>query len=160
MPCSSFSRTCPRRSTASGAFETAIVWFWHTRQRSSCETSITRLSSSLVGGASPANAPQPSAAKTARRKTLRIALELCQERQDLALEHLRGHRTDLLVADYAALIDHVGFGHAVDAVVDPHGAFHVVGRRLVRIAVALEPAQGIRTRVLVVQSVERHPARF
>jgi hypothetical protein len=34
-PAAIISRTWRRRSTASVAFESAIVWFWHTRQRSS-----------------------------------------------------------------------------------------------------------------------------
>jgi hypothetical protein len=53
------SRTWLRKSTASPALESAIVWFWQTRQRSSAESFITRASSTgsgLAGKATPGTA--------------------------------------------------------------------------------------------------------
>jgi hypothetical protein len=50
---------CARRSTASAAFESAIVWFWHTRQRSCSASRTARCACSgscSVGTASPAHA--------------------------------------------------------------------------------------------------------
>src|SRR5688572_9170357 len=105
-PCLSFSRTCSRRSTASGALESAIVWFWQTRQRSSSASVIARFSScgsaAAAGGASFAwSANESASAGTSARTSagsLGIALELADERQDLRLENLGGHDADLLVA--------------------------------------------------------------
>src|SRR5437868_14491657 len=118
-PRSSWSRMVLRRSTASGALESASVWFWHTRQRSSDARSATRFS--MAGSSLPSARAEKASAATQARKNL-LTLELFDERDDLLRHDLGRHGADLLVADHAFLVDHVGLWHAVDAVVDAHFA--------------------------------------
>src|SRR2546423_8113929 len=118
LPAASCSRIWLRRSTASGAFESASVWFWHTRQRSSCARSVTRRSSA----ASWADA-QPTASTSS--STLTTGVQLPQQRCDLLAHDVRRERTDMLVADDALAVDHVGLGHPVHAVVDADATVHV-----------------------------------
>src|SRR5687767_7747429 len=115
-PALSCSRIWFLRSTASGAFESASVWFWQTRQRSSFASAAVRFSMS---------GSWPNAAKASKLKSknhLATALQLLHQWPHLLLRDLGGERPDVLVADYAALIDDVGLGHAVDAVVDRDAA--------------------------------------
>ena len=59
LPAAICSRICRRRSTASSALESAIVWFWQTRQRSVSASLTARAcatGSFSVGAASVANA--------------------------------------------------------------------------------------------------------
>src|SRR3954463_7188021 len=149
-PFASCWRIVLRRSSASSAFESAIVWFWHTRQRSSFASFITRLSSSVSSWAPKAQ--KASAAK--QRTTSLLTLELPDERHDALLQHLRGHRADLLEADHALLVDHVGLRHAVHAVVDADLAVGIVERGEVRVPVAGEPLQSVVALVLVVEAVK------
>src|SRR5688572_7031286 len=139
-PFCSCSRIWLRRSTASGALESASVWFWHTRQRSSCARAATRLSSAVSSAARAMEQTSSSAASLA-------TAQLLQQRRDLALRHLGADRADVLVADHAALVDDVGLGHAVDAVVDRDAPARVGHRQPVRVAVALEPGQRVLARV-------------
>src|SRR6266850_2674695 len=143
LPAASCSRIWLRRSTASGAFESASVWFWHTRQRSSCARSVTRRSSTL----SWANAQATQAISS----HLTTGVQLLHQRLDLLLHHVRGKRPDVLVADDAPAIDDVGLGHAVDPVVDTDAPVRVEHDQLIGIAVALEPGQRLVARVLVVE---------
>src|SRR5688500_9491832 len=147
-PLASCSRIWFLRSTASGAFDSASVWFWHTRQRSSSASAVTRLS----------RLSAPNAGKlTMHKKSTNLATaQLLNQRPDLLLRHLGRERADVLVADHALAVDDVRFGHAVDAVVDRDAAGGVVHRELVGIAVAREPRQGVLARVLVVQADDRH----
>src|SRR6185503_15798850 len=91
-PFESCSRIWLRRSTASGAFDSASVWFWHTRQRNSSARAAVRLSRSLAAQAgemstkSMRNLPTP---------------KLLHQRHDLLLRVLRRERADVLVADHA-----------------------------------------------------------
>src|SRR5205814_8967764 len=110
LPAASCSRIWLRKSTASGAFESAIVWFWHTRQRNSCARLATRRSRP----ASCASA-QPSQKRMAR---LAARIELPHERLHFVAHYVGGERPDVLIADHALAIDDVGLGHAVHAVVD------------------------------------------
>src|SRR5688500_2122980 len=153
LPAASCSRIWLRRSTASGALESAIVWFWHTRQRSSWDTSLTR-ASRLSGWAA-----MPTGMKRKKRSTtLATAAELLHQRPDLFLRHLGRERPDVLVADHAAAVDDVGFRHPVHAVVDGDAARRVVHRKLVGVAISLEPGQRVLARVLVVAADDRrHP---
>src|SRR5688500_7820440 len=151
LPAASWLRISLRRSTASGALESASVWFWHTRQRSSCARLLTRDSS---GGSSARTAVEMSM----NRKSLTTAVQLGDQRPDLLLRHLGRERPDVLVADHALAVDDVGFGHAVHAVVDADAAGGVEYRELVRVAVALEPGQRVLARVLVVQPDHRRDA--
>src|SRR3954462_8373063 len=153
LPAAICSRIWLRRSTASGAFESARVWFWHTRQRSSCARWATRRSR-----VSSASAITVTNRKT-NAKLLRI-IQLLDERLDLFLHHVGGERTDLLVADDALAIDDVGLGHAVDAVVDADAAVRIEHDQLVRIAVFLQPRHRIVALVLVVETDDRHEARL
>src|SRR5690606_17838725 len=125
LPSANFSRTWPRRSTASGARELAMVSFWHTRQRSFCDSSITRDSSSgssATGSArSAANAEAASASAPAssreRKRSTRTG-QLRDLRQQHLVQRLGIERADVLVADHAGAIDEKGFRCAVDAVFD------------------------------------------
>src|SRR5688500_3493791 len=146
-PAVSCSRIWFLRSTASGALESASVWFWQTRQRSSCASAATRLSSSVFCARTGA---QP---RSSRRKSL--AIELSAERPQLLLRDLRRERADMLVADHALAVDDVRFRHAVDAVVDRDAARGVVHREPVGVAIAPEPGQRVLARVLVVQTDDR-----
>src|SRR5688572_5822544 len=110
-PPASCSRICLRRSTASGALESASVWFWHTRQRSSSASAAVRLSRSVF-------CPQAEPQRMIQTKAIALATaQLLDQRQELFLRHLRRERPDVLVADDALAVDDVGLGHAVDAVV-------------------------------------------
>src|SRR6185436_13020958 len=139
-PFESCSRIWLRRSTASGAFDSASVWFWHTRQRSSSASAPTRLSRASAAEIAPAQKHKMIA-------NLPTA-KLLHQRHDLLPRVLRRERADVLVADHALAVDHVGFGHAVDAVVDRDAAIAVVHRELVGVAVAREPGQRVFARVL------------
>src|SRR6185503_15787003 len=116
FPALSCSRIWSRRSTASGALESASVWFWHTRQRSSCARFATRLSRL---GSTCANTGREKARTSNSLATLR---QLLDERTQLLLRVLRRERSDVLVADDALAVDDVGLGHAVHAVVDADAA--------------------------------------
>src|SRR5437879_8194021 len=160
LPCRIFSLTWFLRSSASGAFESAIVWFWQTRQRSS-EASVMTLCSSAgsaaAGAASLASAHEAVAARSRSWRILSTA-QFFHQRQHLLLEDLRREGPDALVADDAELVDHVGLRHAVDAVVDPDLAVRVVDRKPVGVAHAFQPRQAVFSLVLVVESVEGHGA--
>src|SRR6185436_2418167 len=93
LPAESCSRIWFLRSTASGAFDSAMVWFWHTRQRISCARFVTRRSS----------AGSCASAQPAHRRTTRLAarIQLPHERLHLVLHHVGGERPDVLVADHA-----------------------------------------------------------
>src|SRR5688572_32414063 len=150
-PLASCSRIWFLRSTASGAFDSASVWFWHTRQRSSSASAATRLSRFSAGKA-----------WAAQRKSTNSSLataELLNERPKLLLRDVGRERADVLVADHTLAVDDVGFRHAVDAVVDGDAPGGVVHRELVGIAVAGEPRQSVLARVLVVQPDHRHALR-
>src|ERR1700741_3247316 len=136
LPLFSCSRICRRRSTARSALESAIVWFWHTRQRSSAESAATRLSRSSC----PRTAVER---RTATTKKILFTRQLPDQRQDFLRQDLARHRADLLVADEAALVDHVGLGHAVDAVVDADAPLRVDHRQAVGVAVGGQPAQAV-----------------
>src|ERR1700704_1504508 len=149
-PRPSCSRMLLRRSTASSALESASVWFWHTRQRSSEAMPITRFS--RTGSSLPETPPERKI--NVKRKSSLFTLELANERHDLLRHDLRRHRADLLVADDAALVDHVGLGHAIDAVIDADLAVGVVERGAAGVAVAMEPLHAVLASVLVVQPIE------
>src|SRR5215467_1041054 len=158
------SRSWFLRSSASGAFDSARVWFWQTRQRSSSASSITRFSrtgSAAAGAASLAAACATSSAATSAassRAAILGTLELSDERQQGVLHDLRCEGADALVANHALLVDQVGLGHAVDAVVDADTAVEVEDRDLVGVAHALQPGESVRALVLVVESVDGHGA--
>src|SRR5581483_7703376 len=97
------SRISSRRSLARPALESAMVWFWQTRQRSSAESAMTRASSA---GSAAAGAASFAPARGGQRRTARMSsslatLELLHERQDLLLQDLARDRADALVADHA-----------------------------------------------------------
>src|SRR3972149_7235044 len=135
MPCAIFSRIWFFRSMASGACESAIVWFWHTRQRKSCASAVTRLSSAdSVGSASAACAPSAYTAEhtaehramTTTASSLRIAVQLAHQGEDLVAEDLGGDHADALVADDAVLVDQERFRYPVDTVIDADAPVIVV----------------------------------
>src|SRR6266496_1853355 len=161
-PCRIFSLTWFLKSSASGAFESAMVWFWHTRQRSSAASVITLCSSAGSAAAGPASFAHTHGTVAARSRNARTlsTAELLHQRQQLFPDDLRRERADAFVADDAELVDHVGLGNAVDAVVDADLAFEVVDRKLIGIAHALQPRQAVFALVLVVEAVERHRAAF
>src|SRR4029077_5378283 len=134
LPALSCSRIWLRRSCASGALESARVWFWHTRQRSSCASEATRRSRP---GSSCPIAWKGRATRRRSDKSLATLRQLLDERTDLLLDDLRRERPDALVPNDALAVDHVGLGHAVHAVVDGDPAGRVEHRDLERIAVSL-----------------------
>src|SRR5678816_835133 len=149
LPALSCSRIWLRRSCASGALESARVWFWHTRQRSSCASEATRRSRPW------SSCPITWKGRAARRKSdrsLATLRKLLDQRAQLLLRDLRRERPDVLVADDAVAVDYVGLGDTVHAVVDRDPACRVVDRDLEGIAVPLEPRQRVLARVLVVQA--------
>src|SRR5439155_16367945 len=152
LPAASCSRIWFLRSTASGALESASVWFWHTRQRSSCARSVTRRSSAAFC----ANA----LAIQAMSSHLATGIQLLHQRLDLLLHDVGGERSDVLVADDALAIDDVGLGHAVDAVVDADAPARVEHDEMKRVAVALEPGQRLVAGVLVVEPDDRRESRL
>src|SRR5512134_1653710 len=154
FPAFSCSRIWFLRSTASGAFESASVWFWHTRQRSSTASAVTRFSIS----SSCARTPR-GAANASNSSSLVTRAQLLHQRLELLARDLGREGSDVLVADNTPLVDDVGFGHAIDAVVDRDPASGVVHREPIRIAVALEPGQRVLARVLVVKPDHRDSLR-
>src|SRR5258706_174455 len=157
-PCRTFSRTWLRRSAARSALESAIVWFWHTRQRSSAESAMTlpSIAGSGAAGTASRESAGPNGASTRAKSSNLPTTEFLHQRKNFFLEYLCRDRADALVADYAALVDHVGLGHAIDAVVDADPAVGVESRQLVGIAHVLQPRQAFGALVLVVQAVDRH----
>src|SRR5712692_8143371 len=146
-PRASCSRIWLRRSTARPAFDSAIDWFWHTRQRSSAARSVTRLSS--AASSAPATETASNNAKAL------LAVKFIQQGDELVAHQLAGDRTDALVADHAALVDDVGLRHAVHAVVDANPAVEIQGREPVWVAEAFQPAERIVALVLVIEPVQR-----
>src|SRR5678815_4023783 len=128
LPAASCARTWFLRSTASGAFDSASVWFWHTRQRSSCSSAAARFSTS----------PDWAKAMPAQRKRANLATrgKVLHQRQHLLLHHVGVERPDVLEADHAAAVDDVGLGHAVHAVIHADAPVAVEGDHLERVAVA------------------------
>src|SRR5262245_8355754 len=155
LPALSCSRIWLRRSWASAALESASVWFWHTRQRSSCASAVTRRSRA------GSSCPVAWKARTRRPSTKSLATfrQLLDERAQLFLRDLRRERPDALVADDALAVDHVGLGYAVHAVVDGDAAGRVESDDLEGIAVPLEPRQRVLARILVVQADHRRDSR-
>src|SRR6188508_2150733 len=161
LPWRSMARVSRRRSTARPAFESAIVWFWQTRQRSSAVMRVMRASSAgsaASGSASfaPASAAESASSSATIALQSESGIELLQQRLDLVRQHVGRQRADVLQADDAVLVDDEGLGHAVDAEVDADPALDVVERGVVRIAEAGQPAGGVLALVLVVEAVERH----
>src|SRR6267142_2008044 len=152
-PLRSITRTSSRRSTARSACESAIVWFWHTRQRSSVAMRIMRASSAgsaAASGASLAHAPMPVSTSSIEMNSLRI--EFLQQRLDALGDHLRRERADVLHADHAALVDDECLGHAVDAEVDADAAVLVEDGRVIGVAELVEPAHAVGALVFVVEA--------
>src|SRR4029077_17626068 len=133
LPSRSSSRMRFLRSIASAACESARVWFWHTRQRSSSASAMTRFSRS--GFSDAGEAAKAQKAVTIERKTDKHlgTLQLLHQRQDALAHDLGGEDADALVADDALAVDDEGFGHPVDAVVHAQPPFAVVQRQGVRV---------------------------
>src|SRR5712664_4228657 len=94
------SRMLLRRSTARSACESASVWFWHTRQRSSEASAMTRFSRS---GSSAAL--EERARMIPSRKSHLLTDEVLHQRLDLLRRDFLRHGADALVADHALLVD-------------------------------------------------------
>src|SRR5262245_8951439 len=113
---------------ARSACESASVWFWQTRQRSSEARRCMRAS---TAGSAAAGAASLALAQKAARHSIKVArslsIELPQHGEDARLDDLRRQRPHLLEAHHALLVDDEGFGHAVDAEVDAHLALVVEG---------------------------------
>src|SRR6266508_274627 len=162
-PCRIFSLTWFLKSSASGALESAMVWFWQARQRipaASVMTLCSSAGSAAAGAASFAYAHDVGASSARSRAKGLATAELLHQGQHLVLDDLRRERADSLVADDAALVDHVGLGNAIDAVVDPDPAFDVEDRELIGVAHGLEPRQAVFALVPVVEPVERDRPAF
>src|SRR3990172_3940273 len=153
LPEASCSRIWLRRSTASGALESASVWFWQTRQRSSCASAAVRFSTEE-------SSPRTLKDNTSKKRNLAARIQFLHQRRDLLLRDFGRERADVLVADHPVAVDNVGFRHAVDAVVDADAAGGVEHRELERIAVAREPRQRVLAGVLVVEADHGRDLRF
>src|SRR5262249_8901940 len=124
---------------------------WHTRQRSSSASAMTRFSSI---GSSDTGEPEKTEKvvnKEKRKASLRT-LQFLHERQDALAHDLRRQDADALVADHASAVDDEGFGHAVDAVVHAEASLAVMQRERVGIAEAPEPGKRLLGLVLVVEA--------
>src|SRR5262249_16491862 len=152
FPSRSSSRMRFLRSIASAACESASVWFWHTRQRSSSASAMTRFSS--IGSSDKDDAAKPDKAVKIEKKakTQLRTLELLHQRQDALAHDLGREDADALVADHAFAVDDEGLGHAVDAVVHAEASLAVVQRKRVGIAEAPEPGERLLGLVLVVEA--------
>src|ERR1035437_6480141 len=132
MPAFSFSRIWFFKSIASSACESAMDWFWHTRQRNSSASAMARFSSTgsgTAGGASLASTDPARMSPNSSASSLRIAVQLLHQRQDLVTHDLWGDGTDALVADHAGLVDDIGFGNPIHAVIDADAAVMIIGDR-------------------------------
>src|SRR3972149_3316548 len=159
MPCPIFSRIWFFRSIASGAFESAMVWFWHTRQRRSCASVVTRFSSAdsvVKDSAARAVPPNVYIAINATRMRLRIAVQFSHQGENLVAHNLGSDHADALVADDAFLVDQKRLRHAVDAVIDPDATVVVVRGESVGNSELGKPPQAVLALVLVVEPDERH----
>src|SRR5690606_22395107 len=83
---------------------------------------------------------------------------LPDERQELALPYVQGHRRNVLVNDRARGIDQKGFRSAVHAPVNRGAAFAVSGDGNVRISQFVQPALRQCRVVLPVQADDGHLA--
>src|SRR5210317_897911 len=125
-PCASKRRTWLRKSTASGACDAAMVSFWHTKQRSSLATRCTLSSSAASAKTGLGNSKaKPSAAHTTTAlshapRMPGLATRGLQQRQQSGLHPLRCDRAGVFVTHPPLWVDDVGFGHAVDAKIQPH----------------------------------------
>src|SRR3990167_1745500 len=155
-PRRSISRTWFFRSIARPALESAMVWFWQTRHRSSAVIRTIRASSSGSAAAGAASwAATTPAASANTRAMIHLAIELPHQRFNLVPDHLGCQRPNVFETDHALAVHHEGFWHAINAPVDPDPAVLVEQRDGVRVAVARQPAQARHALVLVVQTVDR-----
>src|SRR5882762_7446989 len=97
-------------------------------------------------------------APTTELQSSASSLQLPRQRQDLLLEHFWRHRSDVLEADNPVLVNDVGFGHAVNAVVNAHATIGIHDRKCVWVAVPGQPFQCVVTAILVIQAVDRNHA--
>src|SRR5882724_5853326 len=81
--------------------------------------------------------------------------ELPDQRQDFLLEYLHRDGTDAFVANDSIAVDHIGFRHAIDAIVDAHATVAVLYGQGIRVAMLAQPAQCILALVLVIESIDR-----
>src|SRR3982751_5481886 len=105
LPSRSSSRMRFLRSIASAACESASVWFWHTRQRSSSASAMTRFSScGSSGKGEAAKAQKPMAIERTIRNTLGT-LQFLHEGQDPVAHDLWRQDAGALVAHDAVAVD-------------------------------------------------------
>src|SRR5487761_1904521 len=159
MPAFSFSRISFFKSIASSACESAMVWFWHTRQRNCSSSATARFSSAGLGSAGTASLASTEPARTSPNSSansLRISIQLLHQRQDFVTHDLRGNGTDALVADHAGLIDNIRFGNTINTEIDADTAVMVIPDCPVRIAEARQIADTVGPLVLVVEPDHRH----
>src|SRR5712664_3651870 len=150
------SRMLLRRSTARSACESASVWFWHTRQRSSEASAMTRFSK--TGSSLPTTHTEKNNRK--RNANALFTRQLAHQRRYLLRRDFLRHGADALVTDHALLVDDVGFRNAIDAIVDADASGAVEHRQDERVAVAREPGQRVLARVLVVEAHHRRGQRL
>src|SRR4051812_1738234 len=159
LPSRSSSRMRFLRSIASAACESTSVWFWHTRQRSSSASAMTRFSSSGSSDTGEAAKAQKAVAIDRTITNTLGTLQFLHQRQDPVAHDLGREDADALVADHPLAVDDEGLGHAVDAVVHPEAALAVVQGERVGVAEASEPGNGLLALVLVVEPDHRRGAR-
>src|SRR5262245_18318254 len=70
-------------------------------------------------------------------------VELLHQRRNFARPHLRRERADVAVADAALAVDEVGLRRARDAELGAEAAGAIVTGARIRIAIAVEPGDGL-----------------
>src|ERR1041385_8017660 len=89
-----------------------------------------------------------------------LAIQLLDQRHDLAGPNIGRHGADLFETDRAALIDDVSFRRAVNAVIDRDAAVEIGDTENVWIAEFGEPVERVFAFVFPVETVDRHGAGF
>src|SRR5512140_104889 len=161
MPAFNFSRISLFKSIASSACESAMVWFWHTRQRNCSSSFAARFSSAgsaTAGAASLASADPARTSPNSSTSSLRISVQFLHQRQDLVAHDFRSDRTDALVADHAGLVDDISFRNPVDTVIDADAAIVVVRRDLIGIPQPRQPCEAVGALILVIEPDHGHHA--
>src|SRR3989304_1630612 len=99
-----------------------MVWFWHTRQRRSCASVVTRFSSAdsvVKDSAARAVPPNVNIAINATRMRLRIAVQFSHQGENLVAHNLGSYQKESLQANIQknATVSSIRF--RVNTVIDP-----------------------------------------
>src|SRR3972149_10727538 len=115
-------------------------------------TRFSSAGSAAAVGASLANTEPASMTPSSRTGSLRSSIQLLYQRQYLVAYDLRGDDADTLVANHTGLVDDIGFGNAVYAVIDADAAVAIIGGKLIGIAEARQPGNAVGALVFVIEA--------